>query len=72
MRKCGKLLVVVLILAGLLYSGRSFVLDKAGRYIFEKDELKPADVIVVLGGEVNERVEYGVKLFKEGWAGRTA
>ncbi len=68
MRKWGKFLVAVFILAGLLYSGRSFFLDKFGRYIYEKDELKPADVIVVLGGDVSERVEYGVKLFKEGWA----
>lgn len=59
---------MLLVLAGLLYLGRSFVLDKAGRYIYEKDELKPADVIVVLAGEEEERVAYGVKLFKEGWA----
>lgn len=59
---------MLLVLVGLVYLGRSFVLDKAGRYIYEKDELRPADVIVVLAGEEEERVEYGVKLFKEGWA----
>ena len=68
MCKCSKLLVAVLILVGVAYFGSSFVLDIAGRYIYEKDELKEADVIVVLGGEERERVEYGVKLFKEGWA----
>jgi len=30
--------------------------------------MKPADVIVVLAGEETERVDYGAKLFKEGWA----
>lgn len=30
--------------------------------------MKPADVIVVLAGEETERVEYGVRLFKDGWA----
>jgi uncharacterized SAM-binding protein YcdF (DUF218 family) len=30
--------------------------------------MKPADVIVILSGDETERVEYGVKLFKEGWA----
>lgn len=68
MLRCVKCFLMLLVLAGLLYLGRSFVLDKAGRYIYEKDELKQADVIVVLAGEEEERVIYGVKLFKEGWA----
>lgn len=68
MLRCVKFFVMLLVLAGIVYLGRSFVLDKAGRYIYEKDELRPADVIVILGGEEEERVEYGVKLFKEGWA----
>ncbi len=68
MFRCIKFFIMLLVLAGLLYLGRSFVLDKGGRYIYEKDELRPADVIVVLAGEEEERVVYGVKLFKEGWA----
>jgi uncharacterized SAM-binding protein YcdF (DUF218 family) len=68
MFKCFKLLIMLLVLAGLFYFGHGFILDKAGRYIYEKDELKPADVIVVLAGEEEERVEYAVKLFKEEWA----
>src|SRR5512135_1479950 len=68
MVRCIKFFLMLVILAGLVYLVRTFVLDKACRYIYEKDELKPADVIVVLGGEDKERVEYGVKLFKEGWA----
>jgi uncharacterized SAM-binding protein YcdF (DUF218 family) len=63
-----KLFVLAMICAGLLYVGRGFLLEKAGGYLYKKDDLKPADAIVVLAGEEKERVEYGAKLFKEGWA----
>jgi uncharacterized SAM-binding protein YcdF (DUF218 family) len=63
-----KLLILLAILALPLYFFHGFILDKAAKYLYCKDELKPADVIVVLAGEETERVEYGVKLFKEGWA----
>lgn len=68
MFKCIKLALMLLVLAGLVYFGHGFLLDKAGKYIYAKDELKPVDVIVVLSGESEERVVYGAKLFKEGWA----
>ncbi len=68
MFRCVKLLIILLVLAGVVYLGHGFLFEKAGRYLLAKDELKPADVIVVLGGEKSERVEYGVKLFKEGWS----
>ncbi|MEW6108970.1 MAG: YdcF family protein [Nitrospirota bacterium] len=68
MFKCIKLFILVLILALILFFGHTFILEKAGEYIYHKDELKPADVIVVLAGEETERVEYGVGLFKEGWS----
>ena len=68
MLRCIKLLLVLLVLAGVVFFGHGIILDRAGKYLYEKDELKPVDVIVVLGGEEKERVEYGVKLFKEGWA----
>jgi uncharacterized SAM-binding protein YcdF (DUF218 family) len=63
-----KILVTLVLVIGLLYVGHGFILEKAGRYLYYKDEIKPADVIVILAGEETERVEYGVKLFKEGWA----
>jgi len=68
MFRCLRVLIMLLVVAGVAYFGHSFILGKTGRYIYEKDDLKPADVIVVLAGEEEERVEYGVKLFKEGWA----
>jgi uncharacterized SAM-binding protein YcdF (DUF218 family) len=63
-----KILIGFVILAALLYIGHGFLLEKMGRYLYYKDEIKPADVIVILAGEETERVEYGVKLFREGWA----
>jgi uncharacterized SAM-binding protein YcdF (DUF218 family) len=63
-----KILIAFVILATLLFIGHGFILEKMGRYLYYKDEIKPADVIVILAGEETERVEYGVKLFREGWA----
>ena len=63
-----KFLISVAILCGIIFLAHGFILEKAGKLIYKKDELKPADVIVVLAGDPSERVEYGVKLFKEGWA----
>lgn len=68
MFKCLKILIAFIILAVLLYIGHGFILKEAGRFLYYKDELKPADVIVVLAGEETERVEHGIKLFKEGWS----
>ena len=64
-----KLLILLAILALPLYLFHGFILDKAAKYLYCKDELKPADVIVVIpDSETGYSVEYGVKLFKEGWA----
>ncbi len=66
--RCFKILITLAFLLFVLYFAHGFILEKAGRFLYYKDALKPADVIVVLAGEETERVEYGVKLFKEGWA----
>ncbi|MEW6067779.1 MAG: YdcF family protein [Nitrospirota bacterium] len=63
-----KIIIAVAVIIFLLYISHGFILEKAGRHLYYKDEMKPADVIVILGGEETERVIYGVKLFKEGWA----
>jgi uncharacterized SAM-binding protein YcdF (DUF218 family) len=63
-----KILIIFALLLALLFLGHGFILGKMGRYLYYRDEMKPADVIVVLAGEETERVEYGVKLFREGWA----
>jgi uncharacterized SAM-binding protein YcdF (DUF218 family) len=63
-----KILVAFALIIGLLYIGHGFIFEKAGKYLYYSDEMKPADVIVILGGEETERVEHAVKLFKEGWS----
>ena len=63
-----KFLVLLTVFCAIVFIGHAFMLEKAGKLIYKKDELKPADVIVVLAGEQVERVEYGVKLFNDGWA----
>jgi len=68
MFRCIKVIVLLLILAALVFFGHPFLLDKAGKFVYKKDELKPADVIVILAGEEKERVEYGTYLFREEWA----
>jgi uncharacterized SAM-binding protein YcdF (DUF218 family) len=65
-----KIVIVFAIILGLFYVSHGFIFEKAGKYLYYKDEMKPADVIVVLAGEETERVEHGVELFKEGWARR--
>lgn len=63
-----KSLFFIAVVCVIIFLLHGLILEKAGKFIYKKDELKPADVIVVLAGEQMERVEYGVSLFKEGWA----
>ena len=64
-----KLLILLAIVAIPLYLFHSFFLNKAATFLYHKDELKPADVIVVIpDDETGYSVEYGAKLFKEGWS----
>lgn len=68
MCRCVKLALFLCITASIVFIGRFVLFDHMGKYIYEKDALRPADVIVVLAGKEKGRVEYGVKLFKEEWA----
>lgn len=44
-------------------------LTQAGEYLQRKDELKKADVIVVFsGGDGTERLDYGIKLYRQKYA----
>lgn len=63
-----KLLFLIAFVAGILFLTHGFVLTKAAEMLIKKDEMKPADVIVVLAGEQEERVIYGTKLFRDDWA----
>ncbi|MFH1387342.1 MAG: YdcF family protein [bacterium] len=63
-----KLVIGVLVLLG-LFILTPFMLQWAGNRLIVADKLGKADVIIVLGGDGNgERVDMGVKLFKQGMA----
>lgn len=68
MCKCFKLVLFLCLAGVLILLGHSIIFGYMGKYIYERDVLKPADVIVVLAGREQERVEYAVKLFKDDWA----
>jgi uncharacterized SAM-binding protein YcdF (DUF218 family) len=68
MCRCFKIALLLCAAGAFVFLGRYFLFDHLGEYIYEKDVLKPADAIVVLAGEENERVAYAVKLFKDDWA----
>ena len=61
-------LLVILLLPLLFYS---LILNHLANSLVVRDKLMPADCIVVLAGDANgERVNEGVKLFKEGLSQR--
>jgi uncharacterized SAM-binding protein YcdF (DUF218 family) len=68
MGKFIRIIIILVLSAVLLLMAYGFILDKLGQYLYYKDELKPADVIIVVRGEEAENVKYSVKLFNEGWA----
>ncbi|MBI5075045.1 MAG: YdcF family protein [Nitrospirae bacterium] len=63
-----KFLFLIAFVGGILFLSHGFLLTRAAEMLIKKDEMKPADVIVVLAGEQEERVIYGAKLFREDWA----
>jgi uncharacterized SAM-binding protein YcdF (DUF218 family) len=66
-----KLLIILGIIIILLYFSFPFILEGMAGFLIASDPLEKADVIVVLAGDANgERVEEGVKLYKEGWASK--
>jgi len=61
-------LTLLIVLAG-CYFLAPFVLNKAASFLIVRDELKPADVIVVLSGDDNgERVNQAVLLYEKKYA----
>ena len=63
-------LLVGLVLGLVLLTVVSYrpLLTVSGQFLIVREELKPADVIIVLAGEREERVEYGVWLYQQGYA----
>lgn len=58
---------VVFVIFGCLFLARRPILKSLGSFLVVQDELKKADVIIVLGGE-NDRVEEAARLYKQGLA----
>lgn len=68
MCRCLKIALFLCFAAIIVFVVHSLLFERIGKYIYEKDALRPADVIVVLAGKENERVEHAVDLFKKEWA----
>ncbi len=66
-----KFIVLCFILLAILglYVFYPLILNQTAKFLVVKGKLEKADVIIVLGGDGNgERVEEGVKLYKQGFA----
>jgi uncharacterized SAM-binding protein YcdF (DUF218 family) len=60
------LLLLVVLLAYFLFPA---FLNGMGRFLIVRDEINPADVIIVLSGDENgERVDEAVRLYRQGYA----
>jgi uncharacterized SAM-binding protein YcdF (DUF218 family) len=68
-----KLCIVFIAIFGLLLAlaiTHSLWLESIGKFLIVSDELYPADVLVILGGGGQDRVDHGVKLYKSGYASK--
>lgn len=63
-------LLIGLVLGLVLLTVLSYrpLLTVLGQFLIVREELKPADVIIVLAGEREQRVGYGVWLYQQGYA----
>lgn len=69
MKKLLITLVVILLVVIGSYFLSPLILDRMAQYLVVSDKLEKADVILVLAGDSNgERVDAGVKLYKQGYA----
>ena len=68
LKQIALLVFVIFIIGFCLFLARKPIFRLMGSFLVVQDELKKADVIVVLGGE-NSRVEEAAHLYKQGFAG---
>lgn len=66
-RKWVFILGAIVLLLAILVLAREPILLGIGNFLIVKDNLQPADLIHVLGGDV-DRIEYGLQLYKQGYA----
>lgn len=65
-RKWIKPLAIFLLLFAVLLLAREPILLRIGNFLIVRDDLHQADLIHVLGGDV-ERIDYGIELYKSGF-----
>lgn len=65
-RKWKRPLAVFFLLFAVLLFAREPILLGIGNFLIIHDDFQPADLIHVLGGDV-ERIDYGIELYKKGW-----
>jgi uncharacterized SAM-binding protein YcdF (DUF218 family) len=65
-RKWPIILGTIVLLLATLVLGREPILLGVGDFLIVQDALRPADLIHVLGGDV-DRIDYGIELYKQGY-----
>lgn len=71
LQSIGAVVVLFVVLAIVVFFNGHFFLGKAYEFLINIEQPQKADVIVVLSGaEYKQRVEHGVELFKQGYAGK--
>jgi uncharacterized SAM-binding protein YcdF (DUF218 family) len=69
MRRLTAILVLILLVIIFGYFSYPVLLDKMAQYLVVQDKLQKADLILILGGDINgERLKEGVNLFRQGYA----
>ena len=69
MKQIAQLITGFFVITLVLFLAREPILGAMGSFLVVKDELKKSDVIVVLGGGDNERVEEAARLYNKGFSG---
>jgi uncharacterized SAM-binding protein YcdF (DUF218 family) len=59
---------VVVLLGAMVYLGREPILLSIGDFLVVRDDLQPADVIHVIAGSDNTRIDYAIQLYQQGYA----
>jgi uncharacterized SAM-binding protein YcdF (DUF218 family) len=62
-----KWLLVLAAIFVIIFFSRHIILHAMGNYLIVNDKLEKADVAIVLGGELGERVEDAIRLYKQGY-----
>ncbi len=71
LQSIGVVAVLCIVFATVVFFNKPFFLGKVYDFLIKIEQPQKADVIVVLSGvEYRQRVEHGIKLFKQGYASK--